>query len=198
MRIVHTESSLGWGGQELRVLSEAQGLIRRGHAVELLCPAESRIYSEAASWQVPAIAVPIARKRPKGIRALMERFQANRCDVVSTHSSTDCWLTALTLLVMGRPFPMVRTRHGPARVPRNALTRWLYTRATARIVTTDELLKKELVERNAFPAVRIDAVPTGIDPQSTEAMLDAMERIYREASGRPRISFSPPSSDTRP
>src|SRR5688572_22804397 len=47
----------------------------------------------------------------------------------------------------------------------NAPTRWLYTRATARIVTTGELLKKELVERNGFPALRIDSVPTGIDPQ---------------------------------
>jgi glycosyltransferase involved in cell wall biosynthesis len=50
-------------------------------------------------------------------------------------------------------------------VPRNAPTRWLYTRATGRIVTTGELLKKELVERNGFPAARIDSVPTGADPQ---------------------------------
>ena len=33
MRIVHTESSCGWGGQEIRVLNEAAGMIRRGHAV---------------------------------------------------------------------------------------------------------------------------------------------------------------------
>ena len=165
MRIVHTESSLGWGGQEIRVLSESQGLIKRGHDVKLLCPAEARIYSEAAAWNVPAIALPIAKKRPRGVSALLEWFKSNRCDVVSTHSSTDSWLTALTLLVLGRPVPMVRTRHISAPVPTNAPTRWLYTRATARIVTTGEALKKELVERNGFPALRIDSVPTGIDPQ---------------------------------
>jgi glycosyltransferase involved in cell wall biosynthesis len=60
---------------------------------------------------------------------------------------------------------MVRTRHISAPVPRNPLSRWLYTRATAHIVTTGELLKKELVERNRFPAARIESVPTGIDPQ---------------------------------
>jgi glycosyltransferase involved in cell wall biosynthesis len=165
MRIVHTESSLGWGGQEIRILSEAQGLIRRGHDVKLLCPPEARIYSEAGSWDVPAIALPIAKKRPRGVRALLDWFRANRCDVVSTHSSTDSWLTALSLLVLGRPVPMVRTRHISAPVPTNAATRWLYTRATARIVTTGEALKKELVERNGFPALRIDSVPTGVDPQ---------------------------------
>ena len=165
MRIVHTESSLGWGGQEIRILSEAQGLMRRGHQVTLLCPPEARIYSEAGSWNVPAVALPIAKKRPNGLGALLRWFRANRCDVVSTHSSTDSWLTALSLLVLGRPVPMVRTRHISAPVPTNAPTRWLYTRATSRIVTTGEALKKELVERNGFPALRIDSVPTGVDPQ---------------------------------
>lgn len=165
LSIVHTESSLGWGGQEIRILSESQGLIRRGHDVRLLCPPEARIYSEAPSWGVPVTALPIGKKRPQGINALLGWFRAHRCDVVSTHSSTDSWLTALTLLVLGRPYPVVRTRHISAPVPTNAPTRWLYTRATARIVTTGELLKKELVEHNGFPALRIDSVPTGIDPQ---------------------------------
>ena len=165
MRIVHTESSLGWGGQEIRILSEAQGLIGRGHEVVLLCPPEARIYGEAPGWKVPAVALPISKKRIRGLTSLLDWFKANRCDLVSTHSSTDSWLTALALLVMGRPFPVVRTRHISAPVPTNAPTRWLYTRATTRIVTTGEALKKELVERNRFPALRIDSVPTGVDPQ---------------------------------
>jgi len=165
MRIVHTESSLGWGGQEIRILSEAQGLIRRGHEVVLLCPPEARIHAEAPAWNVPVAGVPISKKGLAGFRSLMAWFKGNRCDVASTHSSTDSWLTALALLVMGRPFPMVRTRHISAAVPRNPLSRWLYTRATAHIVTTGEALKKELVERNRFPAARIESVPTGIDPQ---------------------------------
>lgn len=164
MRIVHTESSLEWRGQEIRVLAEAQGLIRRGHEVIVLCPARSRIFAEAAAWKVPAVALPIAKKRPAGIRALMDWFGVNRPDVVSTHSATDAWLTALALLVMGRPFAMVRTRHDSAPVPRNPVTRWLYTRATGRIVTAGELLRRELIERNGFAALRIDSVPTGMDP----------------------------------
>ena len=165
LSIVHTEASLGWGGQEIRILSESQGFIRRGHEVRLLCPPEARIFAEAPAWGVPAIALPIGRKRIRGIRSLLDWLKSNRCDVVCTHSSTDSWLAAITLLVMGRPYPMVRTRHISAPVPTNAATRWLYTRATARIVTTGEMLKKELVERNRFPALRIDSVPTGIDPQ---------------------------------
>jgi glycosyltransferase involved in cell wall biosynthesis len=163
LSIVHTESSLGWGGQEIRVLSESQGMIRRAHDVKLICPPEARIYAEAKNWDVPVIALPIARKRPGGVKALYGWLKQNRCDLVSTHSSTDAWLTALALLTLGRPVPMVRTRHISAPVPRNPPTRWLYTRATARIVTTGEALKKELVERNGFPAEKIDSVPTGVD-----------------------------------
>src|SRR3954470_19253247 len=165
LRIAHTEASLGWGGQEIRILSEAKGLIGRGHEVVLLCPAEARIYVEASAWSVPAVALPIAKKRPKGVSALMRWFGKNRCDVLSTHSSTDSWLSAFALLLMGRPFPLVRTRHISAPVPRNPFSRWLYTQATTRIVTTGELLKKELVERNGYPAERIESVPTGIDPR---------------------------------
>jgi glycosyltransferase involved in cell wall biosynthesis len=161
--IVHTESSLGWGGQEIRILSESQGLIRRGHDVKLICPPQARIFSEAAAWGVPVIPLPIARKHPRGIGALLKWFRANRCDVVSTHSSTDSWLSALTMLALGRPYPIVRTRHISAPVPKNAPTRWLYTRASSHIVTAGEALRKELIERNGFPAARIDSVPTGVD-----------------------------------
>lgn len=163
LSIVHTEASLGWGGQEIRILSESQGLIRRGHDVKLICPPEARIHAEAPSWGVPVVPLPIGRKRPVGVKVLYEWLKRNRCDLVATHSSTDAWLAALALLAMGRPIPTVRTRHISAPVPTNAPTRWLYTRATARIVTTGEALKKELVERNGFPAQRIDSVPTGID-----------------------------------
>ncbi len=163
LRILHTESSLGWGGQEIRILSESRGLIERGHYIVLLTPPEARIHAEAKKWGVPAVALPIAKKRLAGLSALQSWFKAHPADVVSCHSSTDSWLAALALLRLGRPMPLVRTRHISAPVPQNMLSRWLYTRATARIVTAGESLRKELIERNGFPAERIESVPTGID-----------------------------------
>jgi len=163
LSIVHTESSLGWGGQEIRILSEAQGMIRRGHQVKLICAPESRILNEAPAWKVPAYALPIAKKRLIGLKCMFEWLRIDKCHVVSTHSSTDSWLTAVALLALGKPCSMVRTRHISAPVPRNWLTRWLYTKATARIVTTGEQLKRELVQRNGYPESRIESVPTGVD-----------------------------------
>lgn len=183
MRIVHTESSLGWGGQEIRILSESQGLAKRGHEVRLLCPPEARIFAEAPNWGLQPEAVPIARKSWTGLSSLRKKLQERRCDVVSTHSSTDSWLSALALAWLGRPVPMVRTRHISAPVPRNPLSYWLYANATARIVTTGEALKKELVERNGLVAERIDSVPTGVD---TERFRPGDRMAAREALGLPR------------
>jgi glycosyltransferase involved in cell wall biosynthesis len=183
MRIVHTESSLGWGGQEIRVLSESQGLARRGHDVRLLCPPEARIFSEAPNWGLQPEPLPIARKNFASYSRLKDWLKAHPCDVVSTHSSTDSWLSALALRSLGRPCPMVRTRHISAPVPRNALSRWLYTRATDRIVTAGEALKKELIERNGFPGERIESVPTGID---TERFRPGDRMAAREKLGLPK------------
>jgi glycosyltransferase involved in cell wall biosynthesis len=162
LAIVHTESSLGWGGQELRILAEAQGLARRGHHLTLICPPQARLYAEAPAWGLRTVALPIGKKRPTGWRALRRWLAENRCDVLSTHSSTDSWLAALATL--GKRVPIVRTRHISAPVPRNILSRWLYRRAV-RIVTTGEALKRELVERTGVPPERIESVPTGADAE---------------------------------
>ena len=177
--IVHTESSLGWGGQELRILAEAQGLARRGHELSLLCPPEARIYAEAPAFGLRPVALPIAKKRLAGLSALRRWLAGNRCDVLSTHSSTDSWLAALA--TEGKRIPMVRTRHISAPIPRNMLTRWLYHRA-ARIVTTGEALKRELIERTGVPADRIESVPTG---QDAERYRPGDKQVARSTLGLP-------------
>ncbi len=163
MKIVHTEASCGWGGQEIRILTEARGLMARGHALKLLCPPEARIYLEAQRRGVPVEALPIGRKGLRGMLALRRWLKAHPADVLNTHSSTDTWLAALACATLGAAPPIVRTRHISAAVPDNAASRWLYTRATRHIVTTGEKLRSQLVRANGYPASRITSIPTGID-----------------------------------
>jgi len=163
MHIVHTESSCGWGGQEIRVLEEAAGLLARGHRVTLLCPREARIHDEAAGRGVPVVALPIARKGVAGWRALRAWLAHANCEVLNSHSSTDSWLAALALLGLQPRPALVRTRHISAPIPDNVATRWLYQSATQHIVTTGERLRQQLIRDNRFRAERIVSVPTGID-----------------------------------
>jgi len=162
MRILHTESSLGWGGQEIRVLTEARGVARCGHEVAIAAPPEARIYEAAADYGIGRIALPIGRKGLRGLAAMRQALARARYDVVNTHSSTDSWLAAVACR-LGEPRPaIVRTRHISAPVPRNATTRWLYRQA-AHTVTTGEKLRLQVIDEAALDPARVTSIPTGID-----------------------------------
>jgi glycosyltransferase involved in cell wall biosynthesis len=163
LRILHTESSLGWGGQEIRVLTEARGVAQRGHDVTIAAPPEARIFREAARYGVPAVALPIGRKRLGGMLALRSFLAQRAFDVVNTHSSTDAWLAALACRTLPRSPPIVRTRHISAAMPRNRATRWLYGSATDAIVTTGEKLRLQVLDETAVEAARVISIPTGVD-----------------------------------
>lgn len=162
MKILHTESSLGWGGQEIRVLTEARGVARRGHQVAIAAPREARIFAEAPSYGVEIIELPIARKSLAGANAVKALLAARPFDVVNTHSSTDSWLAAFAGIIARDMPPIVRTRHISSPVPRNFASRWLYARA-ARIVTTGERLRLQVIEETGADPARTISIPTGID-----------------------------------
>ncbi len=163
LRILHTENSLGWGGQEIRILTEALGMIRRGHRVRLICPPEATIHGAARERGLPVTALPMGRKNVRGLRALYHWLKNHPVDLVVTHSSTDSWLTAVACLGLSSPPPVVRLRHISAPIPRNWPTRWLYSRGCRQIVTTGEMIRQQMMTRNGFDGDRIRSIPTGID-----------------------------------
>jgi glycosyltransferase involved in cell wall biosynthesis len=168
LAIAHTEASNGWGGQEIRILTEAAAFRARGHDVLVYAAPRARIADEAARFGVPVAILPIGRKRPSGVVALARAFVRRPVDIVNAHSSTDAWLAALAcraLSIVGRPAPvLVRTRHVSVPVPDDAGTRWLYRKATSRVVTTGERLREQLVRDNGLDPARVVSVPTGIAP----------------------------------
>ncbi len=102
---------------------------------------------------------------------------------MNTHSSTDSWLAALAAATLARAAPLVRTRHISAPVPRNFATRWLYGRAAARIVTTGERLREQVVAETGVDPARVVSIPTGID---LERYRPGERDAARAALGLPR------------
>jgi glycosyltransferase involved in cell wall biosynthesis len=165
LSIVHSESSCGWGGQEIRVLTEMQGMVGRGHRLRLVCPREARIHDAALDRGLEVVALPIARKNLRGLFALAGWLQRHRheVDILNTHSSTDSWLAALaTQLLPGAP-PLVRTRHVSSAVSPKRSSFWLYQRAVRHVVVTGEALRQQLHRDNGFALDSMTSVPTGID-----------------------------------
>lgn len=186
MKILHTEASLGWGGQEIRILTESAGMIARGHEVLLACPAEATICREAARYGVPVVPLPIGRKRLPGLLALRRLLRERRFDVVNTHSSTDSWLVALACQGLAGAPPIVRTRHVSTPLGNRPTTRWLYDRAASCVVTTGEKLREQLIHESGLRKVPIVSIPTGIDSKRFKVVDKAQAR---QALGLPQDAY---------
>jgi glycosyltransferase involved in cell wall biosynthesis len=163
--IVHTESSVGWGGQEIRVLRESKAFLDRGHQVTVLAPAQAEIAKRAADFGVPVCQVPIFHRNFRAFWALRKVLKRLKPDLVNTHSSTDSWLVAAVCLSMRRPPKVVRTRHICSQPSHSVTTRWLYGKAAQKVVTTGEAIRSQILKLGISPD-HVVSIPTGIDPDS--------------------------------
>jgi glycosyltransferase involved in cell wall biosynthesis len=188
---LHTESSIGWGGQELRILTEMEGMQRRGHRVHLVTADIADILPAARARGLSADALPIAYKKPRALRETRRWLRANLrgFDVVNTHSSTDAWLVAMAGATLPGMPPVVRTRHVSTPVNSSWTTRWLYQRATCHLVVTGEALKTQLVRNNRFDASRITSVRTGIDLERFRPLERAAARAQCGVDARPAVAI---------
>lgn len=154
---------MGWGGQEIRTLTEAAGMIHRGHQVSLLCPPNAQIFAAAQTRNIPVQAANMGRKNLYGLWAVYKRLRQQPVDVVITHSSTDSWLTAVACQILSSPPPVIRLRHISAPVHNNFPSQWLYSKGCAHIITTGECIRTQLINNNGIAADHITSIPTGID-----------------------------------
>lgn len=160
MRILHTESSKGWGGQENRTINEMIGLRELGHEPAVLAQPGARILARATENGFPtfsvkmrgAIDVPALLQ----IRRIIGQFRA---DVVNTHSGKDTQLAGLAARSLGGKRPLVvRTRHLALPIT----SRFTYSTLPDHVVAVSRFVGDYLAAAGV-PRDRITAVPTGVD-----------------------------------
>ena len=159
-KILHTEWSNGWGGQEIRILDECLGMAERGHEVELAgCP-EGKLRKRAQESGL--VFHPIAMKGPWDINALAKLvalIKAKGIDIIHTHSSVDSWLGGFAARLAG--IKCVRTRHLSVPVSKNPLN--IVYKLPQAVTTTGVSIRRHLVEDYGLPPERVTSVPTGVD-----------------------------------
>ena len=156
--ILHTESSLGFGGQELRIVAETRWLLDHGWAALVAAQPDSRLWDETRRAGVPA--VPVRMRSALDVPALLalrRLIAERRVALVHTHSSVDSWLGGLA--GRSRHRPVVRSRHVTIAIPRR---RGLVYRLAQRVITSGEAAGR-VVAAAGVPAGRIVAIPPGID-----------------------------------
>jgi glycosyltransferase involved in cell wall biosynthesis len=184
MRILHTECSRGWGGQELRILAEACGMAGRGHEVWLAAPPESRIAGAADARGIPVVSVGFRRPWGLGDVAVLRRTIGRLgIQVLNTHSSWDAWIGGLAGRLAGKGVRVVRTRHLSTPIPHSRSSRFLYMRLADHVVTTGEAIRQRMIEANDFAGDRITSVVTGVDLPRFRPAREAA--VVRQALGLP-------------
>jgi glycosyltransferase involved in cell wall biosynthesis len=164
-RIAHSEFSLGWGGQEHRVLTELTGFRDRDCAVHLIAPITSCIYERAQAAAVPVVALPTSKP---GLIASVYRLarwlEDNRIEVLNTHSSRDGWFVAIAGRLAGVPL-IIRSRHIDVTYPNPIISRHAFTTLADHVLCTSDQIRTHLQTSFSIPAKNITTLPTGIDPQ---------------------------------
>lgn len=157
-RVVHTESSVGFGGQELRILAETRWLVANGWDALIVAQPGSRLAMEARAAGLAVAEVPMRHAFDlAAVLRLRRLLVAQRVKLVHTHSSVDSWAAGLAARSLG--LPVARSRHVSIRVPRR---RTLVYRLAHRILTSADRVKTILVEAGVDPA-KVVAVPPGVD-----------------------------------
>jgi glycosyltransferase involved in cell wall biosynthesis len=162
-RIVHSESSLGWGGQEHRVLAELRGFQKRGSTVWLLAPTESEIFRRAQAQKISVEPLRVDRRHfPFEAIRLARWLWQNRVQILNTHSSRDGWLLGVAGRLARVPL-IIRTRHIDVTYPNRWLSRHAFTTFADQVLTTSEKITKHFQEIFKLPDRCISTMPTGID-----------------------------------
>ena len=157
--VLHTESSLGWGGQEQRTLRECLGIRELGMRPAVLCPPEAELGRRAASAGIEVFSCRMRKSYDlAALRILLRVLREQGVDVVNTHSGRDSFLAGVAGRLSPRRPAVVRTRHLAMPITSRISYSWL----PHRVVTVSRYVKEYLV-REGVPGERIVVVPTGID-----------------------------------
>jgi len=157
--VLHTESSRGLGGQEIRTLHEARWAVERGWRVILACQPDGRLFERARQAGLEAVAVSMkAAWDARAVARLARLIRRERVSIVHTHSSVDAWLGGMA--ARSTCVPVVRTRHVsiPIRRGFNPVYTWL----ADRVITSGEAIRRLVIGAGALPG-RVVAIPAGVD-----------------------------------
>lgn len=162
--VLHTESSLGWGGQEIRILEEAKGIRKRGHRLKIACQPGSKLSIKAEEAGIEVIRISMGRiSYPSAILKFRRMIENFSIDIINTHSSRDSWLASIAGRLSKRRPMILRTRHLSTPISRSRLSRFLYERLPHKVITTGEAIRRQMIEDNGFDEKRIISIPTGVD-----------------------------------
>lgn len=160
LTVLHTESSLGWGGQENRTLNELLSMRELGHQCYVACQPGAKLGQRAqeAGFEVTEVRMRNLLDLP-ALLHLRRFMQSRQIQIVNTHSGRDTQLAGLAAhSLMGKRPRVVRTRHLALPIT----SRFTYATLPDQVVTVSQYVADYLASAGV-PPVQLTTVHTGID-----------------------------------
>ena len=190
MRILHSESSANWGGQEYRTLEQLRWLADHGHAVALAAPPGGAIAGQAREAGIPLYPIEFhGQFDPRAILRAHRAVSAHGAEIVDCHGSRDGAAFAFARGLC----PVVRSRHIAQPLKGKLRRRLMWRRGCDHVIATAECVKLGLVAAGLVPSEGV----TVIGEWAADAFFDTTRRqewraaVRREFSipeGRPLVS----------
>ncbi len=164
MNILHLEASTGWGGQEIRILKEAEGMRLKGHTVILAVAKGGLLIPRARDLGFCVYELNFRKFYwPICLLQLLFIMQRHRVHLVNTHSSLDSWIGGMAARLMKKR--LIRTRHVSTPIKPGLNSRILYGALADFVVTTCSSILPMIIEHSKKSPNLCRSIVTGVDPQ---------------------------------
>jgi glycosyltransferase involved in cell wall biosynthesis len=165
-----TDSSPNWGGQQFRLVREAEWFHAQGHEVIAVCGESSKL-AAALERNAPEIRVEKIRSwgSPQALLRIAGIIRQSQPDLIHTRSGRDSvWGSYFHF--SGRP--VVRSRHMsiPECLPIGEALAYRF--GCRRIIAAAHFIKKDLIARSGVSGSRVDVVGEGTDLEEFHPGLD--------------------------
>ncbi len=164
MHILHTESSNGWGGQEMRILSEAEGMRARGHEIVMAIVKGGTLATKARAAGFTVYEVDFSKSKAlHTVIQLTSIIKKHKIDLINTHSSMDAWIGGITARICRKK--IVRTRHLSTPTRRGLNSRLVYNTLADFVVTTSSRIITPIIQQSKIDHKRCKLIATGVNPE---------------------------------
>lgn len=160
IRVLHTEWSEGWGGQEMRIIGEMLVLRECGVEVYLACKNRAVIKQKAQENNIKVFTLAFRGNADvKTLFTLKKIIKKYNINIVNTHSGKDTWVGGLAAKFSGTKF--IRTRHLSSPIKASRLN--FINELADYIFTTGESVRKDMIKNNRINPAKIQSIPTAVD-----------------------------------
>lgn len=174
IRLAHFETSMNWGGQELRVIEQTEWLNEHGYPCWIIARPDSAILLEAQKRNLPYFELRVRGSlHPQTLSRLHAFLKENKITHLDCHSNRDAiygafikWLTSIKV---------IRSRHVTDPIKANDLQRFVWRHGNHGIITTAKKINELLIAQHLTIPKKVFTAPAGVDTKRFTPDLDGSD-----------------------